>query len=198
MNIALELPQHAHGIEALLDLSFGPHRTAKTAYRLREGVAPVPELSLIATDDATGALDGTIRFWPILIGGRTPTLLLGPIAVAPHRRGTGLGGALILSGLDRARQLGWRSTLLVGDAPYYSRFGFTRELTRDMAMPGPVELSRFLGLELVPGGLAGAGGLLGRWPAGRPLPGAEAPGTDALGADAAVIDRARQAVATPA
>lgn len=175
MTIALEQPHHAFGVEQLLDLSFGPNRHAKTAYRLREGVAPLPALSLVSLDDATGALDGTIRFWPVLVGGRTPSLLLGPVAVAPSRRGEGLGAALIRLGVERAAALGWGSVLLVGDAPYYGRFGFTRGHTLAMAMPGPVELDRFLGLELAPGALAGASGLLGRWPAGRALPGGEAP-----------------------
>jgi predicted N-acetyltransferase YhbS len=179
MTISFEQPVHAASIERLLDDSFGPDRLSKTAYRLREGVAPVDGLSLVSLDAATGALDGTIRFWPILIGGAVPSLLLGPIAIAADKRGTGIGGALIRTGVARAAALGWRSVLLVGDAPYYSRFGFTRELTRGMLMPGPVDYDRLLGLELVPGALAGVTGMIGPWvepaapgPAGLSWPGA--------------------------
>jgi hypothetical protein len=53
--------------------------------------------------------------------------------------------------------------ILVGDAPYYSRFGFSRDLTLNMSLPGPVDLDRFLGLELVPGSLQGVSGMIGRW-----------------------------------
>ena len=76
MNIAIEQPHHAAAIDTLLDLSFGPERAGKTVYRLREGVDPVPGLSLVALED--DAVVGTIRYWPVLIGGVTPTILLGP------------------------------------------------------------------------------------------------------------------------
>lgn len=164
MTITLEQPHHADAVERLLDISFGPDRFAKTAYRLRDGVPPVAGLSLVSLDPATGELDGTLRFWPVLIGGLTPTLLLGPIAVSPGRRSEGLGATLIRHGLNRAASHGWRSVVLVGDAPYYARFGFTRALTLGMSMPGPVDYDRFLGLELVPGALSGAAGTLMPWP----------------------------------
>ena len=167
MNITIEQPHHAAAIDTLLDNSFGPHRAGKTVYRLRENVAPVPELSLVALED--DALVGTIRYWPILIGGVTPTILLGPIAVASDLRSGGLGAQLIRQSLNRASAAGWRSVLLVGDAPYYSRFGFTRDLTLDMSLPGPVDLDRFLGLELVAGSLSGVSGMVGRWPS-DPIP----------------------------
>ena len=142
MNITIEQPHHAAAIDTLLDNSFGPHRAGKTVYRLRENVAPVPELSLVALED--DAVVGTIRYWPILIGGVTPTILLGPIAVASDLRSGGLGAQLIRQSLNRASAAGWRSVVLVGDAPYYSRFGFTRDLTLNMSLPGPVDLDRFL------------------------------------------------------
>lgn len=123
MNIAIEQPHHAAAIDTLLDLSFGPERAGKTVYRLREGVDPVPGLSLVALED--DAVVGTIRYWPVLIGGVTPTILLGPIAIAPHMRSGGLGAQMIRQSLNRASAAGWRSVVLVGDAPYYGRFGFT-------------------------------------------------------------------------
>ncbi|WP_158046966.1 GNAT family N-acetyltransferase [Skermanella pratensis] len=161
MNIAIEQPHHAAAIDTLLDLSFGPERAGKTVYRLREGVDPVPGLSLVALED--DAVVGTIRYWPILIGGTVPTILLGPIAIAPHMRSGGLGAQMIRQSLNRASAAGWRSVVLVGDAPYYGRFGFTRDLTLSMSLPGPVDLDRFLALELVEGSLAGVSGMLTRW-----------------------------------
>jgi len=165
MNITPEQPRHAAAIEALLDTAFGPDRQSKTAYRLRDGVAPIQELCLVATEvDAAGRehLKGTIRYWPVTIGGTTPALLLGPIAVAPALQGTGLGSKLIRQTLNLAAAAGHRIVLLVGDAPYYERFGFSRAMTQALQFPGPVDLDRFLGLELVPGALQGVSGMVGR------------------------------------
>ncbi len=142
--------------EALLDVAFGPARFLKTCQRLRDGRAPAHGLALVATDD-DGALIGTLRLWPILAGGRA-ALLLGPLAVAGQSRSLGIGGALIAESLERAAALGHRAVLLVGDEPYYARFGFERRFTERLTMPGPVERARFLGLELVAGALHGARG----------------------------------------
>jgi predicted N-acetyltransferase YhbS len=162
MILTLEQPQHAGAIEHILDISFGPERFAKTVYKLREDVAPVDSLSLVALED--GAVQGTIRYWPILLGGSIPSLLLGPVAVLPLLRSQGLGAVLINESLSMAKAQGHQSVLLVGDAPYYTRFGFTRDLTLNLTLPGPVELDRFLGLELVPGALAEASGMVERVP----------------------------------
>lgn len=165
MNITLEQPHHAAAVEALLDVAFGPDRHRKTTYRLREGVAALPELSYVALDEGEDGREeviGTIRYWPVLIGGATPSLMLGPIAVAQHVQSLGLGSKLIGTTLDKARALGHRSVILVGDAPYYRRFGFTRGLTLGLFLPGPVDPDRFLGLELVSGALASASGLVTR------------------------------------
>ncbi|MCW2238138.1 GNAT family N-acetyltransferase [Azospirillum canadense] len=176
MIISLEEPRHAAAIEALLDRSFGPDRFKKTAYKLRDGVDPIPELSLVAIEhDEFGneILEGTIRYWPVTIGGQVagsgvPALLLGPIAVSERLQGGGLGSKLIRMSLNKAAALGHRAVILVGDAPYYARFGFTRDLTLGMALPGPVDLDRFLGLELAPGALAGAAGMVGSAEVGMP------------------------------
>lgn len=142
--------------EALLDAAFGPARFLKTCERLRDGRRPAPGLALVAKDEED-ALIGTIRLWPILAGAR-PALLLGPVAVAQETRSLGLGAALIRESLDRAQAIGHRAVLLVGDAPYYARFGFERRFTERLVMPGPVERARFLGLELAPGALEGVEG----------------------------------------
>lgn len=165
MMITTEEPRHAAAIEALLDKAFGPGRFTKTAYRLREGVDPIADLCLVAIDhdeDGNETLEGTIRYWPVTIGGSVPALLLGPIAVAPHWQGGGLGSKLIRMSLNKVAAAGHRVVLLVGDAPYYNRFGFTRDLTLPLSLPGPVDLDRFLGLEMVPGALKGVSGMVGR------------------------------------
>jgi predicted N-acetyltransferase YhbS len=172
MLITLEKPRHAAAVEALLDIAFGPERTRKTTYRLRDGIDAISDLCYVALETGAGGNDivvGTIRFWPVLIGGTEPSLMLGPIAVAPHLQGHGLGSKLIRIGLNKAFALGYRSVILVGDAPYYRRFGFTRALTLGMHLPGPVDLDRFLALELVDGALAGVGGMVERaLPAKKP------------------------------
>lgn len=137
-------------VEALYDSCFAPGREALSSYRLRDGAPPVPALSHIARDP-DGILSGAIRFWPVDVG-RARALLLGPIAVHPTRQGEGLGGALIAHTVDMARDLGWQRMLLVGDAPYYSRFGFER--LAGVTMPPPTNPDRVLGLALVPGAWA--------------------------------------------
>lgn len=151
-----ETPGDAESREALLDDAFGPARFLKTCQRLRDGSAPAPGLALVA-NDCVGGLIGTLRLWPVLAGGRA-ALLLGPLAVAAQARSLGVGGALIRESLARASDFGHRAVLLVGDAPYYARFGFERRFTEQLTMPGPVERARFLGLELVAGALEGARG----------------------------------------
>lgn len=129
-------------VEALYDLCFAPGREALSSYRLRDGVAPVAELSRVARD-ADGILAGAIRYWPVMIEGHK-ALLLGPVAVHPTRQGEGLGGALIRDSLARASEAGWQRVMLVGDAPYYAKFGFAR--LNGVEMPPPTNPARVLGL----------------------------------------------------
>lgn len=152
-EIAADVPAR----EALLDRCLGERRTAKSSERLREGRLPAEGLALSAERD--GDVVGTVRLWHVAANG-VPALLLGPLAVAPELQGEGLGKALMREALWRAACRGHGAVLLVGDAPYYARFGFDAGRTRALAMPGPVERERFLGLELREGALAGASGVL--------------------------------------
>lgn len=145
-------------VEALYDLCFAPGRTALSSYRLREGVPTVAPLCLTLRD-GDGTLAAVIRYWPALIG-EEDVLLLGPVAVHPTRQGEGLGGLLINESLAEARRLGWERVLLVGDAPYYQRFGF-RKLD-GVEMPPPTNPDRVLGLELKTGAWAGVKGRVTR------------------------------------
>lgn len=137
-------------VEALYDLCFGPGREALSSYRLRDGVTPVTELSLIARDEYE-ILAGAIRYWPVLVA-EDRALLLGPVAVHPTRQGEGLGELLIRSSLDLARNAGWERVILVGDLPFYQRFGF--EILPNVEMPAPSNPERVLGLPLVANGWA--------------------------------------------
>lgn len=155
-NIRLENAADQVGIEKLYLKSFGNTAPAGPVSYLREATIAAPDLCLIAED--RGEIVGTLRFWPVMIGPVTPALLLGPIAVAPGWHARGLGAQMINLGLGRARDLGHRIVLLVGDGPYYGRFGFTRHLTQGVMLATPVEPERFLGLELIPGAMHGASG----------------------------------------
>ena len=141
-------------VEALYDLCFAPGRTALSSYRLRDGVAKVAALCLTLRDNA-GILAAVIRYWPVRVGD-APVLLLGPVAVHPTRQGEGLGGLLIHDSLREAARLGWQRVLLVGDAPYYQRFGFAK--LEGVEMPPPTNPDRVLGLALCPGAWDGVKG----------------------------------------
>lgn len=153
-EICPETPADEAEVEALYDLCFAPGRTALSSYRLREGVARVSDLCLLLRD-TSGIVLAAIRYWPVRIGGRE-ALLLGPIAVHPTAQGEGLGGVLMRDSLARAHELGWERVLLVGDAPYYARFGFRR--LDDVVMPPPTNPDRVLGLELREGAWVGVTG----------------------------------------
>lgn len=154
--------------EALLDAAFGPARFRKTCERLRVGRTPARGLALAAR--AGNQLVGTLRLWHVNAGG-VEALMLGPLAVDASQRGRGIGDALMREAIARATALGHRAIILVGDAPYYAKFGFSRDGVTRLAMPGPVELDRFLGLELTPGAFDDARGRVvatGRKTARRP------------------------------
>ncbi|MFA8385839.1 MAG: GNAT family N-acetyltransferase [Pelagibaca sp.] len=146
-------------VEALYDLCFAPGREALSSYRLRDGVPPVASLSRVARDEQ-GMLGGAIRYWPVRISDQR-VLLLGPVAVHPTAQGEGLGGALIRDSLDQATVEGWARVLLVGDAPYYQRFGFYK--LDGVEMPPPTNPDRVLGLELAPAAWDGVTGRVERY-----------------------------------
>ena len=164
--IDVERPGDVEVRESLLDRAFGPARFAKTCQRLRAGRLPASGLSLVARTSRVGggadvgeALVGTVRLWHVEIGG-VAALMLGPLAVEDAWRCHRVGGRLVRAAVERADALGHRAIVLVGDAPYYARFGFERRLALGLRMPGPVEADRVLGLELMPGALDGAHGLV--------------------------------------
>jgi predicted N-acetyltransferase YhbS len=144
--------------DALLDRCFGQGRTALTSERLREGRLPADGLSLVATEH--GRVVGTVRLWHVSAGPERPALLLGPLAVDMNLRGRGVGTALMIRAIAEARRRGHREIILVGDAPYYARFGFSAAHTGRLALPGPYEPHRLLGLALTPDAAAAPAGLV--------------------------------------
>jgi predicted N-acetyltransferase YhbS len=150
--------------EALLDEAYGAERYTKASERLREGRLPANGLSLVAVEH--GRLVGTVRLWNVSAGPGRAAVLLGPLAVHPAQRNRGIGTTLVRRAIARARLAGHGAILLVGDASYYGRFGFSAARTGDLWMPGRYERDRLLALELKPGALDGARGLIGA--AGQP------------------------------
>jgi predicted N-acetyltransferase YhbS len=143
--------------EALLDACFGDNRHARTCQRLRDGRTPAEGLALSAV--ARGKPVGTVRLWHVSAGG-IPALILGPLAVGGAYRKLGVGAALMDHALAAARARGHRAVLLLGDAPYYVRFGFSAQKTGELQLPGAFERERLLALELVDGALDGAWGMI--------------------------------------
>jgi len=186
ITIRKELHRDIEAREALLDMCFGDARFQKAAERLREGRLPAANLSFVASD--RGRVVGTARLWNVSAGPSRPALLLGPVAVHPDFRCRGLGGALINRALDDAKRLGHRAVMLVGDAPYYERFGFSAATTGGLWLPGRYDTNRFLARELAPGALFGARGLVS--PTGRLAP---KPSLSALVAHATHSESARAA-----
>jgi predicted N-acetyltransferase YhbS len=159
--IRAEQPNDAEAIERLHERAFGPGRFARTATRLREGAPHLLDLSFTALVGTL--LVGSIRLTPVLAG-QAPALMLGPLTVEPAFEGRGIGAALMRRSLDAAKDKGHALVLLVGDEPYYGRFGFKRISPRHLQLPGPVNPDRFLALELTEGALSGAKGLVAPLP----------------------------------
>jgi predicted N-acetyltransferase YhbS len=155
-HIRLEAESDPAALSLLSAQAFGPGRFARTAYRIREGVAPVASLALAAWLDER--IIGGIRFTEVAIGEAGNALLLGPLVVDPAHAGKGYGRALVQEGLTRARAEGFAHVLLVGDMPYYGRFGFVPVPPGQITLPGPVDPARLLVLELAPGAQASAVG----------------------------------------
>ena len=160
-SIFAETHAHAAEREALLDRAMGLKWKKKSSQKLRRGRRPSEGLAFVAHDASSGAIIGTVRLWDVSAGANVPgALLLGPLAVDPSLKSAGIGKALMSHAISEARRLGHRAILLVGDAPYYARFGFSADKTGQLSMPGPYERHRFLALELVPGALDNAAGTL--------------------------------------
>jgi predicted N-acetyltransferase YhbS len=166
ITIRTEAKRDIAARDALLDEALGAARLTKTAERLRDGRLPADRLAFVACDGRK--LVGTVRLWDVSTGPGRPALLLGPLAVANQWCNQGIGSALMHHALAAATARGHTAVLLVGDAPYYARFGFTAEKTADLWLPGPYERDRLLACELRAGALDGARGLISA--AGRLAP----------------------------
>jgi predicted N-acetyltransferase YhbS len=155
--IRAERGSDAASRERLLDLCFGEERESRTCQRLRDGRLPAEGLAFTATHRRR--LVGTVRLWHVMAGGKD-ALVLGPLAVEPGLQSSGIGAALMRQAIAEARARGHQAIVLLGDAPYYARFGFAADPASQLMLPGPFERERLLGLELTTGALDGAWGMI--------------------------------------
>ena len=158
VHVVREAASDAPLVERLAERAFGPGRFARTAYRLREVAQPDWSLCFVAR--VSTLLVGANRMTPVRIGD-APALMLGPLTVDPAFRGRGIAAGLVSRSLDAARASGHGLVMLVGDEPYYRRFGFTRTPAGRLVMPGPVDAARVLWCELVSGASERASGAVG-------------------------------------
>jgi predicted N-acetyltransferase YhbS len=157
LTILPEKPNDADAIERLHERTFGPGRFVLSAYRLREHVDHLLDLSFTAWIGTL--LVGSVRQLPVCIGD-TPALMLGPLTVEPPFRSRGVGRALMDRALADAKKAGHRLVILVGDEPYYGRVGFKAVPKGRAIMPGPVDYSRLLVAELADGAFDGVSGAI--------------------------------------
>ena len=156
-TIQVERNDQISARENLLDRVMGEVRFRRASERMREG--RLPAISLNAVDENGNAI-GTVRLWHVKADGLTDALMLGPLAVDPACQGLGIGSALMKAALAQARKAAFSAIVLVGDPEYYARFGFNAALAANLAMPGPFERRRMLGLELQTGAMSKAKGLI--------------------------------------
>jgi len=155
ITIRTERPVDTPARESLLDLAYGAERHAKPSARMRKGRKPAGGLSFVALE--RGKMLGTVRLWHVNAGRGRPALLLGPLAVHPEHRNRGIGSMLMQRAVSEAARLGHGAVLLVGDAAYYGRFGFSAEKTHTLHLAG-ADPTRLLARELTPDALTGARG----------------------------------------
>ena len=167
ISIAKEKEEDSYEVELLLDLVFGLGRETLSSYRFRDGVKRIPELCNVLRDEF-GVLVGVIRYWPILIGdNRVRGLLLGPLGIHPTRQGEGLGKLLIDMSLKKAKMLGWRRVILIGELSYYNQFGFSKRVVSNIYMNDKLASDRLLGYELVDESMKSVKGPLLKYPASK-------------------------------
>ena len=144
IEIVPESPdQHADAIEALYDRTFGPGHFAKTAERLREGNASLPEITRVAVKD--GNVIGVCRVWPIFVGAdREPAVFIGPVAVSPDFQGQRLGLTITGEALEAAKQAGWGAAIIIGSPRYFGELGFAVVAPDRFQFPGPQDMSRVM------------------------------------------------------
>ena len=144
IEILPETPEkHAEAIEALYDRTFGPGHFAKTAERLREGNASLPDVSRVAVAD--GQVIGVCRLWPIVVGdAKVPAVFVGPVAVSPDFQGQRLGLTVTGEALEAATKADWGAAIIIGAPAYFGELGFDVVAPDRFTFPGPQDMARVM------------------------------------------------------
>ncbi len=136
-------------VDDLLDRAFGPGRTNRTAYKIRDGADVIDALSFGWVED--GSLIGSLQCWPVSLSAPDGTdyrmIMVGPVAVVPNRQNQGIGIAMMdrtMAIHDAWPKSGHLPMMMIGDAPYYGRWNFAADNTQGWRVPGPVERDRLL------------------------------------------------------
>ena len=148
LRLLLEAKNDHIEVERLLDLVFTPRRTLLSSYQLRNSANKVKNLFYVIKDHSKKVV-GSIRFWNIKVDSHSSRgLLLGPLAVHPIYQSEGLGEKLVSYIIEKAHSQNWNWIVLVGDLSYYSKFGFSKHLTRGISIGSGFDNSRLLGLDI--------------------------------------------------
>ena len=155
MTIAIhqETTSDHTSITDLIDSCFGTDRKSRTVYQFRDGIASYTDLCLTAKDE-NGTLCGSLRFWPVLLPNGVEVPLFGPLAVQPSLQGKGIGKSLIVEGHKQVAQSNYPAILIIGRPDYYTPFGYSEDVVKNLTLPGPTNPLTFMGLELEEGSLS--------------------------------------------
>ena len=163
MNIIIrqEVKADHTRIKEINDQAFEQEDEGSLVNKLRERDQFIPKLSLFAETDEM--VVGHILFYPVKIISSTQkhtTLSLGPMAVLPEYQKKGIGGKLINEGLNLAKDLRFRSVIVIGHPEYYPKFGFTKASYWGIKVPFEVPDEVFMALEIVEGELQNKQGVI--------------------------------------
>ncbi len=156
MNIRPETEQHKAAIQKINQSTFETCAEATLVDTLRDQCQPI--ISLIAEEDRE--VVGHIMFSSVTLSGFSGLKIMGlaPMAVLPNYQRQGIGSALVQTGLDGCRKLGFGAIVVLGHINYYPRFGFIPASRFGIDCEYNVPEDAFMVVELQPGYLSGAKG----------------------------------------
>lgn len=147
--------------QAFMNEAFTDHQEQFLVERLRKSEAFIPELSMVAELD--GKVIGHILLTKIKINNDNnsfESLALAPVSVLPDHQGKGIGGELILSAHEKAKELGFSSIVILGHESYYPRFGYQQVHLFNIQLPFEVPKENCFAIELIKNGLDGVSGVV--------------------------------------
>jgi len=162
ITIRIENINDYYDVYNLNKIAFKEDEEARLVDLLRKSTAFIPELSIVAIIEDN--IVGHILFTKIKIiddkGNQNESLALAPMAVSPNYQKSGIGGQLIKKGLDKAREMNFKSVIVLGHEKYYPKFGFEPTTKWGITSPFDVPTNVFMGLELVDDGLKNVSGIV--------------------------------------